>query len=282
MSLTSKVLKISLFASLIILLTFSEGLSITKNAKKLGDNNSAKFTILYDNYKSREDAKTAWGFSCLIESNNKTILFDTGGKEDILKHNIEKLNVDISKIDYIVISHEHWDHFGGLRYILQNNSKVTVYLPASFSKNLVSKIKELGAKAVKVDKPLKITESIHLTGEMNNVEQSLIIDTPKGSVIVSGCSHQGIVHILEKSKEINNKNIYLVFGGFHLLNHSEEDVNTIIKKFESMKVENCGATHCTGDSQIKQFKNAFGENYFSMGVGRLFIVSKKGIELKDN
>jgi len=197
----------------------------------------------------------------------------------VLKHNVEKLNINLSEIDFVVISHEHWDHIGGLSYILSNNSDVTVYLPASCSEKLIAKIKKLGAKAVKVDKPLKITKNIYLTGEMMDIEQSLIVDTPKGSVIVTGCSHQGIVEILQESKEIINKNIYLVFGGFHLLRHSEKEVTNIINKFKTNKVAKCGATHCTGDSQIQQIKDAFGEDYFHIGVGKSFNVSKKGIEL---
>jgi len=138
-----KPVKFGIFLILISMCTIRTATPATKIVKDLeakillpAEKHSAKFTILYDNYEYHKEAKSDWGFSCLIESNNKTILFDTGAKEDILKHNVEKFNVDLTKIDFVVISHEHWDHFGGLKYILTENPDITVYLPSSFSECL--------------------------------------------------------------------------------------------------------------------------------------------------
>jgi 7,8-dihydropterin-6-yl-methyl-4-(beta-D-ribofuranosyl)aminobenzene 5'-phosphate synthase len=100
-------------------------------------------------------------------------------------------------------------------------------------------------------------------------EQSLIIDTAKGLIIVTGCSHQGIVNILRRAKEIRDKPIALVFGGFHLGSKSAAEMQEIIADFKSLGVERCGATHCTGDAQIAMFKKAFGANYVPMGTGRV-------------
>jgi 7,8-dihydropterin-6-yl-methyl-4-(beta-D-ribofuranosyl)aminobenzene 5'-phosphate synthase len=100
----------------------------------------------------------------------------------------------------------------------------------------------------------------------------LIIDTAKGLIIVTGCSHQGIVNILKRAKEILDKPIYLVFGGFHLGRKTDAEMQEIIAAFQSMKVEKCGATHCTGDAQIAMFKKAFGENFVPMGTGRVIEV----------
>lgn len=238
---------------------------------------NVKFTILYDNYGNKENIKTAWGFSCLIETGGKTILFDTGGSKDILKNNIEQLHIDLSTIDMIVISHEHWDHIGGLKYILSQNSNLSVYVPSCSSDKLISGIEETGAIAIKAENPVKIADNIWLTGTMMNIEQSLIVDSPKGSIIVTGCSHQGIVNILKKTIEINNKEIFLVFGGFHLLQHSEKAVEGIITEFNKLKVNKCGASHCTGGPQIQQFKDSFGENYFELAAGKIFNITDKGI-----
>jgi 7,8-dihydropterin-6-yl-methyl-4-(beta-D-ribofuranosyl)aminobenzene 5'-phosphate synthase len=127
------------------------------------------------------------------------------------------------------------------------------------------------AKVVSVDKPVEICTDVYSTGEMGIQikEQSLILNTKKGLIIVTGCSHQGIVEILEQAKKLFDRPIYLVFGGFHLGGMPDAKVEKIIQSFMEHGVEKCGATHCTGDRPIELFKNAFGENYVPMGTGRI-------------
>jgi 7,8-dihydropterin-6-yl-methyl-4-(beta-D-ribofuranosyl)aminobenzene 5'-phosphate synthase len=273
--------KLSFLLSILLLtgicVSFGHGHAFTHaedfNIKASEDPDAAIFTILYDNYRVQEETKTAWGFSCLIEYRGKKILFDTGGDEKILKHNIEKMNIDLTDLDAVVISHDHWDHVGAINYVLSQKSDLTVYLPTTFKEKAIEEFKNQGANVVIVDKPLKIEDKIRLTGTMMNIEQSMIIDTPKGLVILTGCSHQGIVDIIRKSQDLINKDIYLVFGGLHLLRHSEKDVDGIITDFKKYKVKKCGATYCTGDSQINQFKKAYGENYVKIGTGRKLLVA---------
>lgn len=99
-----------------------------------------KFTILYDNYLHKEGTKPDWGFSCLIEGAEKTILFDTGTNPEILMHNVEQLEVDLEKVEQIVISHVHYDHTGGLNAVLEKNHEVSVYLPVSFPYEFVRNV----------------------------------------------------------------------------------------------------------------------------------------------
>jgi len=253
------------------------GMSLGAPGAGQGDrssNRAIRFTILYDNYLHKEGTKEDWGFSCLIEGTEKTILFDTGTQPQILMHNLEVLNVDLKMVDQVVISHDHDDHAGGLSAVLENNPNVTVFLPVSFPPEFSRRVKNLKAKAKAVDTPLEICRNVYLTGEMGDEikEQSLIIDTAKGLVIVTGCSHQGIVNILKRAREIRDKPIYLVFGGFHLGNKTDAEMQEILAGFRELKVEKCGATHCTGDAQIEMFKKAFGENYIPMGAGRIIEV----------
>jgi 7,8-dihydropterin-6-yl-methyl-4-(beta-D-ribofuranosyl)aminobenzene 5'-phosphate synthase len=135
-------------------------------------------------------------------------------------------------------------------------------------------VEGLKARSQSVDKSVEICRDVYLTGEMGYEikEQSLIIDTPKGLIIVTGCSHPGIVNILKRAREILDKPIRLVFGGFHLGKKSVAEMEEIIAAFKSLKVEKCGATHCTGDAQIVMFKKAFGQNYVPMGTGRVIEV----------
>jgi len=234
-----------------------------------------RFTVLYDNYLHKEGTKADWGFSCLIEGTEKTILFDTGTQPQILMGNVDALGVDLKKVEQIVISHNHGDHTGGLPAVLERNPNVTVFFPVSFPAEFGRRVESLKAKAQRVDKPIEICRDVYLTGEMGDEikEQSLIIDTAKGLIIVTGCSHQGLVNILKRAREIRDKPIHLVLGGFHLGQKSDAEMQEIIAAFELLKVEKCGATHCTGDAQIAMFKKVFGANYVPMGTGRVIEVT---------
>lgn len=232
---------------------------------------NATVTILYNNYAFTEEFQPDWGFSCLLEGMEKTILFDTGAKGDLLFENIAKLKVNPEDVELVVISHHHTDHIGGLLSFLKKNSNVTVYLPPSIADSLVQQVKGTGAKVIIPDAPLEICKGVHLTGPMGEeiIEQSMVVDTDKGSVVITGCSHPGIVDIVRKSKAILPKDIYLVFGGFHLLRKPEAEVDQIISEFIKLGVKKAGPTHCTGDQMIQAFKNAYGDGYLQMGVGRI-------------
>ena len=237
-------------------------------------------TVLYDNTSAIEGVRSEWGFSCLIEGTEKTILFDTGGDGEVLMYNVRKLDVDLSKVDLIVISHNHWDHTGGLSEVLKSCPGLPVYAPSSFPYDFVQDVEKAGGRIVPVEKSKRICEAVYTTGEMGDriIEQSLVVDHPKGSIIVTGCSHQGIVSILEKAKSMMDKEIYLVFGGFHLLQHRDDQVESIIERFRELGVQKCGATHCTGDRQIEMFREAFGREYVPIGTGRILQFSENGLE----
>jgi 7,8-dihydropterin-6-yl-methyl-4-(beta-D-ribofuranosyl)aminobenzene 5'-phosphate synthase len=89
-----------------------------------------KVTILYDAFGESKELTKDWGFSALVEHNGKRILFDTGNDAAIFEHNVKALGIDLTKLDFVVISHRHADHTTGLRYVLKVNPNVTVYVPA--------------------------------------------------------------------------------------------------------------------------------------------------------
>jgi 7,8-dihydropterin-6-yl-methyl-4-(beta-D-ribofuranosyl)aminobenzene 5'-phosphate synthase len=232
---------------------------------------NATVTILYDNYVFTEGLQSDWGFSCLLKGMEKTILFDTGAKGGLLFENIGKLKINPKDVELVVISHNHTDHTGGLLAFLGKNSAVTVYLPPSCPANFVQQVKDTGAKVVIPNAPLEICKGVHLTGPMGEeiIEQSMIVDTVEGSVVITGCSHPGILDIVQKSKAILPKDIHLVFGGFHLMRKPEDEIEQIISEFRKLGAKRVGPTHCTGDKVIQAFKNAYGEGFLQMGVGRV-------------
>lgn len=241
-------------------------------------------TIIYDNYVFKEGTSSDWGFACLIEGTEKTILFDTGYQGQILLQNIDNLGIDLDSLDLIVISHNHLDHTGGLDSVLGRKSDLPVFFGASFPASFSQNISNKGATPIRVNEPIEICEHVFSTGELqgNIYEQSLILDTENGLVIITGCSHPGIINILKRAQDIIKKDIYLVFGGFHLLNLSYDEIDEIIQEFKALGVQKCGPTHCTGDRSITLFKEAYGENYFPMGVGQVIKILKMTTNIEES
>ena len=241
--------------------------------KTAGD--SIVITILYDNYIFKEGTQSDWGFSCLIENTEKTILFDTGTRPDILIKNATVLNKDFSQVEIIVISHNHGDHTGGLLDVLKKSDNMRAYLPYSTPSSYVNQVKNAGGEVCSDKESVQICRKCYLTGELgdNIKEQSLILDTKDGLVVIAGCSHPGIVNIVKRAKDILGKEIYMVFGGFHLRSHSSEMVADIIAELKSLHVQKCCPTHCTGDEAIQMFKKAFGNNFLQMGTGKVIKIS---------
>jgi 7,8-dihydropterin-6-yl-methyl-4-(beta-D-ribofuranosyl)aminobenzene 5'-phosphate synthase len=270
-------MKSILFLGLLIITT-SGLFSLQRSGKENMDKSSEDITItiLYDNYKFNQELESDWGFACLIEGLDKTILFDTGTKGSILLSNMKKMEKDPAKVDIVILSHIHQDHTGGMADFLDANSDVTVYLPVSFPDQFKNMIKNKGAKIIEVSKPMEIMEGVKTTGEMGTqiIEQSLILETSKGSVIITGCAHPWILDIIKKAAEISGNNILLAMGGFHLLRTSDKDVLEIIEEFRQMNIRYAGPTHCSGDKTIKLFKENYGENFISLGVGRVLKINE--------
>ncbi len=231
---------------------------------------SINITIVYDNNEYDKRLGTDWGFSCLIEGLEKTILFDTGGDSSILLSNMHKLEIDPKNVDVIVISHIHYDHVGGLDGFLLKNSNVTVYVPEFFPDRLKSMVKENGAKLIPVHDPIPICNNTYSTGELGTLipEQSLVIDTEKGLVVITGCAHPGIVDIVKEAKRLTNKSVHLVLGGFHLCWMNPMQINGIIDGVKKEGVEMVAPCHCSGDLARSSFKGIYGENFILVGVGK--------------
>ena len=247
---------------------------VNKEVIKMIDNETAsniKITIVYDNYEFDERLKTGWGFSCLVELEDKKILFDTGGDSPTLLNNMEKLKMHSREIDIVVLSHIHGDHTGGLTGILEKNHDVIVYSPKSFPSTFKDTVKSYGATSVDVDDPTKIIDGVYTTGEMGTwiKEQSMIIKTDKGLVVITGCAHLGIVNIVRKAKEITKEDLYLVTGGFHLGSASDADLTQIINAFRGLDVKKVGPCHCSGDRCRELFEEEYKDDFIEVGVGKI-------------
>jgi len=231
--------------------------------------------VIYDNYVKTNGLQPDWGYSVLIEGLDKTIIFDMGTKPDVFTANFRKMELEASKIDFMVLSHEHGDHTGGIPAFIEMKKDIPVIIPFSFSERFKKRMADSGLEPLLVKEPAMICENLYTSGEFDYqiAEQALVLNTLKGLVVMTGCSHPGIVEMLKEIKATFNKNIYMVFGGFHLLQKSDKEMDEIISEMKAVGVIKCGATHCTGEKQIKMFKDSFGENYFELGVGNTILIN---------
>jgi len=268
---SKKILVVIGFLTIVILTDRS---SVNANSKPI------EITVLYDNYTLNEECRTGWGFSCLITGMDKNILFDAGGDDDenILLGNMDILQIDADTVDLFVLSHDHGDHTGGweatggLLSFLDRNNDVLVYLPPLIHTWDIQKLQARGITIETVNQPMQICEGVYLTGPMGSdvIEQSLVLETPKGLVVISGCAHPGIVQITRKAKDMLGKEVYMVMGGFHL-NASDSPIQSVIQQLEELGVQKVGPCHCTGDRTIKLFKEIYREDFVPVGVGRISI-----------
>ncbi|MBO8131919.1 MAG: MBL fold metallo-hydrolase [Candidatus Marinimicrobia bacterium] len=234
----------------------------------LAEKEKPEITLIsvYDNCQVDPELKTTWGFATIIKTPQELILFDTGGNSEILLFNMKKLGIDPSSIKKVVISHIHADHLGGLEGFLERNSNVTVFIPHSFPKSVKNMIIQKKAKFVEISAPRKISASIYTTGELYGPpeEQSLIIDSKKGLVVITGCAHPGIVNIIKRAKKLMKEDkVYLVLGGFH------RPPTSCIKEFKELGVEKVAPSHCTGDLVRETFRKEYKENFIEHGVGKV-------------
>jgi 7,8-dihydropterin-6-yl-methyl-4-(beta-D-ribofuranosyl)aminobenzene 5'-phosphate synthase len=267
----------------------------------------SQVTILYDAFGKDATMKKDWGFSALVEVAGKRILFDTGNDRDIFAANVNAKGVDLTNLDFVVLSHRHSDHMAGLGHVLSVNPKVKIYapkegfgiygssLPSSFYRKDASLPPEMryydgsppevmkfgsawqGANFELIDKTTEVAPGITLIALVSEApgtkelkELSLAVNTPDGMVLVVGCSHPGVDKIVEAAASINPK-IHLIAGGFHLVVAPDDIVaNTVSMLKDTFKVENIAPGHCTGEPMFAALKQAFGGRYIYAGLGTTF------------
>ena len=266
-----------------------------------------KITILYDAFGADRSLRHGWGYSALVEYHGRRILFDTGGNLQDFRYNVEKLHVDLTHLDFVVLSHRHGDHTGGLNFVLSINPGVQIYTPveqAGFGTPRSDKLMKMIARKVEgtppdmlyfdgtppevsVDTPpwpeahfkqvrqtsevlpgfFLVTNQSDKEGTREMNEISLAFRTPKGLVVVVGCSHPGIEKILASITPIDGK-IHALFGGLHLVDASDPDVTALITDFrDKWRIEQLASGHCSGPFAFAEAARLYGDRFFHPGVG---------------
>jgi 7,8-dihydropterin-6-yl-methyl-4-(beta-D-ribofuranosyl)aminobenzene 5'-phosphate synthase len=269
-----------------------------------GAQSANRVTILYDAFGKSAPTTKAWGFSALVEYGGKRILFDTGGNAEIFEHNVKALGVDLTKLDFVVLSHRHSDHISGVNYLLRVNPTVKIYTSAdpwgpfgwSAPNSLYRKDESLPANMryfngnspdaitasspwpqanfVRVDSTTEIAPGIFLVPTISQVpgtlelrEISMAIRGPQGLIIVDGCSHAGVEKVLEAAAKID-PHVRVLFGGIHLVGAPDAEIQRISAALhDQWKLDYVAVGHCTGEPTFAALQKAFGDRYLYAGLG---------------
>ncbi len=267
--------------------------------------NAAQITVLYDAFGKTSTMQKDWGFASYIEYGGKRILFDSGNNAEVFAHNVKARGIDLTQLDFAVISHRHGDHTSGLNHLLRVNPDVPIYapkenfgvfgaaLPGTFYRRNPSLPPEMRyfdgsppetlyfgspwpqGNFTWLTETTEVAPGFHLIVlkgswgvDLDVMEVTLAIDTPDGIVLVVGCSHPTIEKIVETADTTLNKPILLVFGGTHLLPADDEEIARIATSLrDTSKVQWIAPMHCTGEPAFAILKETFGDRYLYAGLG---------------
>jgi 7,8-dihydropterin-6-yl-methyl-4-(beta-D-ribofuranosyl)aminobenzene 5'-phosphate synthase len=282
--------------------------AIVMSAVAASAQSPARVTVLYDAFGNPSDLKRDWGFAALVEYGGRRILFDTGNNAEFFTFNVERLKVDLTKLDAAVISHRHGDHTTGLAYLISRNPTLRIYAPqeGAFFKSaaprtflarhpgLPANLQYFDGKepdqwvsgtpwpngnfeTVSATKEILpgffvITTQSRKPGTTEMNEVSLAVRTPRGLAVVVGCSHPGVEHILESAAKIDTR-LFTVVGGFHLVQTAEPEIRRVATMLhDTLKIERVAPAHCTSELGFAVFLEQFKGRFDHAGVGSIVML----------
>lgn len=216
-----------------------------------------KITVLYDNV-ARPPLREGWGFSALIETEGRRILFDAGADRLVLERNARALGVDLSGVTDIFLSHPHCDHVGGLSYVLEEAEDVRIWAPQDMEGYLRPRLKGMKAELIPVRGPRKLGEGLWSTGAMGRAvkEHGLVVATGRGPVLITGCAHPGIARMAARAARIAGEGLRLVLGGFHLAGLPRDKLSRLVRELGAA-TRAVAPGHCTGREATEALLAAF-------------------------
>lgn len=233
--------------------------------------------VIFDKTAADSRFHTGWGVSFLVGG---TVLFDTGENGQWLMDNLRLCRADIDAIEAAVISHDHWDHTGGLWELLRQRRGLRVYACGDFSGEFKEKAAAAGARLVESTGCLQVAAGIFVTGAVACLykgapmsEQAVAVRTHTGVSVITGCAHPGIMVMLETvSRQFPGESLDTVFGGFHLKDASPGELSVLVEAFRKMGIRRAGPTHCSGEQAEDLFRRRYGQAFLPVRVGDIIEV----------
>lgn len=250
-----------------------------------------KIVTLMENTACREDLCFEHGLSLYIETGNHKILFDAG-QSAAFADNAEKLGVDLGKVEIAVLSHGHYDHSGGLQKFLEINETAPVYVsfhafephysangyigmdPALKSSLRIRYVAEetLLEEGITLHRMETVPmDTAGLLVEENGVrkpddfrhEQYLLLEEQGMRILISGCSHKGILNIMEAFRPD------ILIGGFHFMK-MEDEIQLRSAAEKLLQYDTVYYTgHCTGQKQYDYLKTIMGDKLHYIATGTI-------------
>jgi 7,8-dihydropterin-6-yl-methyl-4-(beta-D-ribofuranosyl)aminobenzene 5'-phosphate synthase len=254
--------------------------------------------IVIENMVYKQGYFSEHGLSILINEAGKKILFDTGQSKNVI-NNLEQLGENVEDIDYIVLSHGHYDHTGGLKYVLEKNNKAKVILKkealeykvstsTGVARDISFPIRETYMdyenEFIFIEGEYKITDNIKIVGQIEKnfefeddekrlfIQKEELVKDPfldelfmtivkdKKINLFTGCAHSGILNILQTAAKRNdNADFGIILGGTHLKGKSDIRIINTLKELEKYKFDKLYVCHCTGIEEYVYLKSKFGE-----------------------
>jgi 7,8-dihydropterin-6-yl-methyl-4-(beta-D-ribofuranosyl)aminobenzene 5'-phosphate synthase len=283
--------------------------SITSPAAQI---HALKITVLSTMLVGERDGLGEWGFSALVEADGHRILLDTGSHPGTVLQNARDLNIDLSDVNEVILSHNHWDHVRGLmtlrRELMKKNPAALSVAhvargifysrpsPNGEQNEMIAIRKDYEAsigKFIEHTEGAEIFPGAWLSGPIprkypernwsghgmmqtptglveDNIpeDQSLVLNTPQGLVVVTACGHAGIVNILTfAAEQFPNQPVFGVVGGLHLFASTDEQLDWTADKMKEFKVANLLGAHCTGIEAVYRLRQRIGLTRKSAVVG---------------
>jgi 7,8-dihydropterin-6-yl-methyl-4-(beta-D-ribofuranosyl)aminobenzene 5'-phosphate synthase len=207
-----------------------------------------KITIIYDNTIHNSNLIPDWGFACLVEADGHTLLFDTGARGRLLLNNMEMLGILPQTIDMVFLSHNHFDHTGGLEDFLRVR-------PTAVVAPVGCQVPANATDVIRVSRPMQMNDVFYSTGALDDFEQSLVVRQDDRVSVVVGCSHPGVGRILQAASHFGR--VTTLIGGLH----GFDDFPLI----DTLDVV-C-PTHCT--QYVTEIKRRFPDKYLEGGAGKV-------------
>jgi len=216
-----------------------------------------RLIVLNDNTPSR-GLINDWGWSILIEGRER-FLFDADTNPLVLAHNSKVLNVNLRNLDFAVLSHWHYDHYGSFEYIAELNPGIKFYAPPQG----LALAMRWGFQPIAINFGGKIEEEVYTSGVIDGIEQAIGLETSSGLVVIVGCSHPGVDRMVEEVLKVSGyEKAYLVIGGFH---------SPPIHRLRNLArlSELIAPAHCSGDVAKAFIKRNYKEKYVDVKTGTI-------------